>query len=89
MLAQSEIYGIITSGATSVREAGQGRNPAALSDVGCVLFFDTAIWLLSLGIRNSFQILILFKNQKDTLSRVLGSEYHDWSFSLVKFPIFT
>lgn len=26
------------SGATLVREVGQGRNPAALSDVGCVLF---------------------------------------------------
>lgn len=38
MIAQSEIYGIILGGATSVREAGQGRNPAALSDVGCVLF---------------------------------------------------
>ena len=27
------------SGATVLREAGQGRNPAALSDVNCVLFF--------------------------------------------------
>lgn len=26
-------------GATSVREVGQGRNPAALSEFGCVLFF--------------------------------------------------
>ncbi len=29
---------IIINGATLVREAGQGRNPAALSDVECVLF---------------------------------------------------
>ena len=27
------------SGATVLREVGQGRNPAALSDVNCVLFF--------------------------------------------------
>ena len=32
-------YGIILSGATILREAGQGRNPAALSDLDCVLFF--------------------------------------------------
>ncbi len=38
MVAQSEIYGIMISGATLVREAGQGRNPAALSEVECVLF---------------------------------------------------
>lgn len=29
----------MNSGATVLREAGQGRNPAALSDVNCVLFF--------------------------------------------------
>jgi len=29
----------MTNGATVLREAGQGRNPAALSDVNCVLFF--------------------------------------------------
>ena len=29
----------MNSGATVLREAGQGRNPAALSDVTCVLFF--------------------------------------------------
>ena len=34
-----KIYDIIVNGATFVREAGQGRNPAALSEVGCVLFF--------------------------------------------------
>lgn len=31
----------MTNGATVLREAGQGRNPAALSDVNCVLFFRT------------------------------------------------
>ena len=39
LLAITSIYGIIFFGATSVREAGQGRNPAALSDFRCVLFF--------------------------------------------------
>ncbi len=39
MVAQSEIYGIMINGATLVREAGQGRNPAALSEVECVLFY--------------------------------------------------
>lgn len=29
----------MNSGATVLREAGQGRNPAALSDLNCVLFF--------------------------------------------------
>ena len=29
----------MTNRATVLREAGQGRNPAALSDVNCVLFF--------------------------------------------------
>ena len=29
----------MTNGATVLREAGQGRNPAALSEVNCVLFF--------------------------------------------------
>ena len=38
LLAITSIYGIIFIGATSVREAGQGRNPAALSEVNCVLF---------------------------------------------------
>ena len=38
LLAITSIYGIISFGATSVREAGQGRNPAALSEVNCVLF---------------------------------------------------
>ena len=28
----------MNSGATVLREAGQGRNPAALSEVNCVLF---------------------------------------------------
>ena len=32
-------YDIIPIGATVLREAGQGRNPAALSEVNCVLFF--------------------------------------------------
>ena len=31
-------YDIIPIGATVLREAGQGRNPAALSEVNCVLF---------------------------------------------------
>lgn len=31
---------MINSGATVLREAGQGRNPAALSDLNCVLFFS-------------------------------------------------
>ncbi len=29
----------MSGGATLVREVGQGRNPAALSDFECVLFF--------------------------------------------------
>ncbi|ESS18792.1 hypothetical protein PHG01_00290 [Streptococcus mutans PKUSS-HG01] len=33
------LYAIIDIGATALREAGQGRNPAALSDVSCVLYF--------------------------------------------------
>ena len=37
-MAQKQIYGIILIGATILREAGQGRNPAALSEVNCVLF---------------------------------------------------
>ena len=41
-LAVFSIYAIISFGATALREAGQGRNPAALSDVSCVLFF---LWL--------------------------------------------
>ena len=38
LLAITSIYGIIFFGATVLREAGQGRNPAALSEVNCVLF---------------------------------------------------
>ena len=39
LLAITSIYGIIFFGATSVREAGQGRNPAALSECElCALF---------------------------------------------------
>ena len=36
--AKSTNYDIIPIGATVLREAGQGRNPAALSEVNCVLF---------------------------------------------------
>lgn len=32
----------MNSGATVLREAGQGRNPAALSELNCVLFFFRA-----------------------------------------------
>ena len=38
-MAQKQIYGIILIGATILREAGQGRNPAALSECElCALF---------------------------------------------------
>lgn len=40
-LASVTNYGIIIDGATFAREAGQGRNPAALSDDQvCALFFN-------------------------------------------------
>lgn len=38
-IANIKKYGTIINGATLVREVGQGRNPAALSDIECVLFF--------------------------------------------------
>ena len=58
LLAITSIYGIISFGATSVREAGQGRNPAALSDFRCVLFFgvEEDLWpnLVFLKIKRVF-----------------------------------
>ena len=45
-MAQKQIYGIILIGATILREAGQGRNPAALSE--CEL---CALFILKNGIR--------------------------------------
>ncbi len=39
VLPISPFNGRILGGATLVREVGQGRNPAALSDFGCVLYF--------------------------------------------------
>ena len=63
LLAITSIYGIISFGATSVREAGQGRNPAALSDFRCVLFFcvEEDLWLILvfLKIKKAF-LLVLF-----------------------------
>lgn len=37
-LAICSHFSYTINGATSAREVGQGRNPAALSDVSCVLF---------------------------------------------------
>jgi len=42
-LAVFLLYAIIDIGATALREAGQRRNPAALSDVSCVLYFYAII----------------------------------------------
>ena len=38
IVAKSKKMCYTIHGATVLREAGQGRNPAALSDVNCVLF---------------------------------------------------
>ena len=37
-MPKSKVCVILINGATVLREAGQGRNPAALSEVSCVLF---------------------------------------------------
>ncbi len=64
-LAVFSIYAIISSGATALREAGQGRNPAALSDVSCVLFF-----ILSIHGAGNSQVLFVFFYRQSPFSRV-------------------
>ena len=46
-MAQKQIYGIILIGATILREAGQGRNPAALSECELCALFASRIYNIS------------------------------------------
>lgn len=45
-----------------MREAGQGRNPAALSEVGCVLFLCTVYKPFEIKLSEGFLCLI-FRNR--------------------------